>query len=219
MRAWMLMAGMAAAAVAQPATAAVQLVRANMQFYDIIAGPAFPSPLGLGVSSDSFGYYDYSACDGDESRCEGLPYGGRRASGSWTVDLADNGFDHRFQLFHGTDIGGPLQNEFFLEAFFISDRPVRISITGASGFTDFGCFVGCSRYSDFGGGSLQLDDGRWETTISALMGAAVLVGGYEMFQEGRVQLTEVPEPESWAMLIAGFGLIGAVSRRRRHCAV
>jgi hypothetical protein len=25
----------------------------------------------------------------------------------------------------------------------------------------------------------------------------------------------VPEPESWAMLIAGFGLVGAVARRRR----
>ena len=136
------------------------------------------------------------------------------------MDLANNGFDHRFQLFHGTDIGGPLENEFFLEALFISDRPVRISTRGASGYTDLGCLVGCNRYSDFGGGgSVQLDDGRWETSFYALMGAAVLVGGHEMFQVGRVQLTEVPEPASWAMLIAGFGLIGAVSRRRRYCAV
>jgi hypothetical protein len=29
----------------------------------------------------------------------------------------------------------------------------------------------------------------------------------------------VPEPENWAMLIAGFGLVGAVSRRRRAVAV
>jgi hypothetical protein len=27
--------------------------------------------------------------------------------------------------------------------------------------------------------------------------------------------TAVPEPASWAMLIAGFGLTGAVMRRRR----
>ncbi|WP_303810224.1 PEPxxWA-CTERM sorting domain-containing protein [Sandarakinorhabdus limnophila] len=27
--------------------------------------------------------------------------------------------------------------------------------------------------------------------------------------------TVVPEPASWAMLIAGFGLVGAVARRRR----
>jgi hypothetical protein len=29
----------------------------------------------------------------------------------------------------------------------------------------------------------------------------------------------VPEPASWAMLIAGFGLVGAVSRRRRGAAI
>ena len=28
--------------------------------------------------------------------------------------------------------------------------------------------------------------------------------------------TNVPEPASWAMLIAGFGLTGAMLRRRRH---
>jgi len=29
----------------------------------------------------------------------------------------------------------------------------------------------------------------------------------------------VPEPKSWAMLIAGFGLVGASMRRRRSPAV
>jgi hypothetical protein len=31
-----------------------------------------------------------------------------------------------------------------------------------------------------------------------------------------VQAGGVPEPSSWAMLIAGFGLIGATARRRRR---
>jgi PEP-CTERM motif len=31
-----------------------------------------------------------------------------------------------------------------------------------------------------------------------------------------VSVTTVPEPSSWAMLIAGFGLVGAVARRQRH---
>jgi|JI81BgreenRNA_FD_contig_61_2566691_length_1144_multi_8_in_0_out_0_1 hypothetical protein len=30
-----------------------------------------------------------------------------------------------------------------------------------------------------------------------------------------IKVTAVPEPASWAMLIAGFGLVGAASRRRR----
>ena len=32
---------------------------------------------------------------------------------------------------------------------------------------------------------------------------------------GRITAGAVPEPASWAMLIAGFGLVGAVARRRR----
>lgn len=31
-------------------------------------------------------------------------------------------------------------------------------------------------------------------------------------------ISTVPEPSSWAMLIAGFGLVGATMRRRRHAA-
>ena len=34
----------------------------------------------------------------------------------------------------------------------------------------------------------------------------------------RVEVTAVPEPAGWAMLIAGFGLTGAVMRRRRAAA-
>ncbi len=34
-----------------------------------------------------------------------------------------------------------------------------------------------------------------------------------------VSLAEVPEPSSWAMLIAGFGMIGAAARRRRAATV
>ena len=32
-------------------------------------------------------------------------------------------------------------------------------------------------------------------------------------------VNDVPEPASWAMLIAGFGLVGATMRRRRNAAV
>jgi hypothetical protein len=29
-------------------------------------------------------------------------------------------------------------------------------------------------------------------------------------------ITPVPEPEAWAMLLAGLGLLGALARRNRH---
>jgi hypothetical protein len=38
--------------------------------------------------------------------------------------------------------------------------------------------------------------------------------GYTGARIGTLAVTAVPEPASWAMLIAGFGLVGAVARRR-----
>lgn len=37
-----------------------------------------------------------------------------------------------------------------------------------------------------------------------------------VFSNGRLTLSLVPEPSSWAMLIAGFGLVGVTMRRRRR---
>jgi hypothetical protein len=42
-------------------------------------------------------------------------------------------------------------------------------------------------------------------------------GSIRVFEGGTIRLTEggaVPEPASWAMMIAGFGLVGGVLRRR-----
>lgn len=35
------------------------------------------------------------------------------------------------------------------------------------------------------------------------------------FRRGIVAAAGVPEPQAWAMLLGGFGLIGATARRRR----
>jgi hypothetical protein len=43
-------------------------------------------------------------------------------------------------------------------------------------------------------------------------------GGQDNSDSIRVNVTAVPEPASWAMLIAGFGLVGAAARLRRAVA-
>ena len=76
---------------------------------------------------------------------------------------------------------------------------------------------------------LILTDAR--AMLSTLDGSGPLAGGLRAMRNGSpntpglgsqdvlvfTNLTEaVPEPQSWAMLIAGFGLVGAAARRRRR---
>jgi len=42
-----------------------------------------------------------------------------------------------------------------------------------------------------------------------------LTGTYGLVPGYRLTISNAPEPASWAMLIAGFGLVGAAARRRR----
>ena len=61
-----------------------------------------------------------------------------------------------------------------------------------------------------------MDDGTGKsvlTTINLATGAATKVGDFVGTING-LTVAPVPEPETYAMLIAGLGLIGAVSRRR-----
>jgi hypothetical protein len=44
---------------------------------------------------------------------------------------------------------------------------------------------------------------------------------FQMFEDGQVlsfALESVPEPGSWSLMIAGFGLVGAGVRHRRRAA-
>ncbi len=69
---------------------------------------------------------------------------------------------------------------------------------------------GSISFDNFGGALTQLN-GRYGN--SATLGVAGDSTGAYTFGAGNVQL--VPEPETYAMLLAGLGLIGAIGRRRR----
>ena len=61
-----------------------------------------------------------------------------------------------------------------------------------------------------------MDDGSLKSkliTINTATGAATLVGTFNGTING-LTVAAVPEPETYAMLVAGLGFIGVVSRRR-----
>ena len=112
----------------------------------------------------------------------------------------------------------------------------------ASGFTAFSFTTGVftastvSVYSGLGGlgtllGSVVVSDPPASPTAFAPFsvsftgtGKSVVVtsiAGSFGWDDLRLEVagSAVPEPRSWTMLIAGFGLVGAAARRRRHTAV
>ncbi|OSZ67195.1 hypothetical protein CAP39_11540 [Sphingomonas sp. IBVSS1] len=67
------------------------------------------------------------------------------------------------------------------------------------------------------GGPGTLRDGTAYAYVDPLIQIAPGVSGFTINSNGPPMqvVSGVPEPDSWAMLIAGFGLVGAVARRRR----
>lgn len=62
---------------------------------------------------------------------------------------------------------------------------------------------------DFFGTELQLGAGSHSLSISNA-GALMFGGSYQL----QMAVSPVPEPESWALMLGGLGLLGAVARRR-----
>ena len=70
--------------------------------------------------------------------------------------------------------------------------------------------------------SLVVNLGGWDLFApQGINDAGQIVGfGFDEFGVNRGWLLEaVPEPGTWAMLIGGFGMVGAAARRRRSVAV
>jgi hypothetical protein len=90
-----------------------------------------------------------------------------------------------------------------------------VNINGCADRVTFAANQGLSDRFTVGDKSYQLEIGGFSSggavvdeflTVEHKINSAILVGN----------ISVVPEPASWAMLIAGFGLVGATMRRRRR---
>ncbi len=83
-----------------------------------------------------------------------------------------------------------------------------INILSANGFEILANGIGYA--------AINVDDGLLQSklvTINTATGAATVVGTFNGTING-LAIAPVPEPETYAMLVAGLGLVGAASRRR-----
>lgn len=87
------------------------------------------------------------------------------------------------------------------------------------GFSDIGNGAFDLRFGGFGGGpfggSLDFVSATGVLSFQPNFGPLYFVGGFNLgTYEATTAAAAVPEPASWALLVTGFGLTGAVMRRR-----
>lgn len=132
--------------------------------------------------------------------------GGLSAAGSSTIAGLDlTGLGLGGLLFDGSLFVNPDPNTVLLDLLGLR-IVLNEQIWSGDGVTDLGLSTNALRlsFSDF------LLGGRLVTGDIILGHSSASIRGYEVTPPAGA----VPEPESWALLIAGFGLIGAAMRRR-----
>ena len=168
---------------------------------------------GLGATGRSYGVSDIGGCEGaDETgeRCgayEGSGFGLTLGNASfvYTADLSQN---HAMA-------SATLQTDVFAQAYFRADRQMVFRVDEVRGYESSLCGGGCGHSFNSTFQQSQDVDGSWLAYVDVYTAAATREGIQRLSHQFSVSVTEVPEPDSWALLIAGFGLVGAAQRRRR----
>jgi len=120
----------------------------------------------------------------------------------------------------GNNVSGPLLNPFSI--FFSSDvTSAAFGVATNPGLSTFeawngGLFVESFSASTSFDGSTDYYFGFTGITFDEIR---VSVGGDGQMLIDNLQVTAVPEPETYAMLLAGLGLLGFMARRRKESAV
>lgn len=176
-------------------------------FFDVEAPRIYTELLPPGTSEFAEQSYDLLCF---EEECDGLPVGGALADSRWRTTLGEGGGAFLFESLMASDIGSAAQEHYF-EAIWSDTRELRLYQRHDAFATTAGC-GDCTRSFSWGGGTWQ-DGDRWYASVWALSSSAVRVGRQELEQAMVFRVTAVPEPASWAAMIAGFGAVGGALRR------
>ncbi|RZL37678.1 MAG: PEP-CTERM sorting domain-containing protein [Rubrivivax sp.] len=122
---------------------------------------------------------------------------GQTFGGSFSLDLPASDFS-----------GEVLLTAF---SFTFGGQPYALGTADASVSFDAGQFTAFQYLSSSNGTSLQLYTGFG----AALEGTLVHVNAGGLVSEGSFQISAVPEPEGYALMLGGLGLVGWMARRRK----
>lgn len=196
---------------AAPASAAVVLQSAYVDFSTVLDFESFEP--GVGTINRSFGFSDIGGCEGaDES---GENCGGSENS-SFSLTLTNGSLNYAAQISQNHAMTFFLPDtsiDVFAE--FRSDRQMRFGVTEHRQVDIIPCGGYCPNSLTSSFGQTQQGDGSWIGFVSVSTSAAVREAVQHVDHRLMVKVSEVPEPGSWMLMIAGFGLAGAALRRQQ----
>jgi hypothetical protein len=98
-------------------------------------------------------------------------------------------------------------------SFFLASNP---GLTGSFGTSTSGAIVNSSIWFPPDNGDITFDSVVSSFTVTTLGGPADLTYAQIGYSRVSASVTAVPEPETYAMLLAGLGLLGFAARRRKQ---
>ncbi len=200
----------------------------------LLAAAAFAAGMGLAASASAAGLLHFNISDiqvqvtntSNPVTCFGCSVAATPATAPVTFDLG-SGDSNTFEFvdfdLHGLGLGGSAT----LNAILTFDSPISGAVTSGGDADYFKIFI--PFLGVFSGGNLTWSPIQPSDTFTTANGSTFKVAFEDLsgVQVGKhvadhITITAgnvVPEPATWALMIGGFGMAGAMLRRRRSAAL
>lgn len=200
------------AVVATPSQALVRLETSFASFDAASVGYEEFEP-GLGTSGRGVGFSDIGGCEGADENGERC---GAYESSGFALTLTNNSLNYAASLSQDhASAFTDLSTAFYVSAMFRADREMRLRTRETRSVIIPLCDGSCTNGIGSGIWQTQDGDGSWVVFVDMGTSAATREGIQQVSHNYSLSLAEVPEPDAWALMIAGFGLVGAAQRRQR----